>query len=285
MLLADYSFSIGSWWDLNREYTPPLQRRPEVIGMQVSFIQGSRDPRVGDLVQAGRIRVGLGLGSPASVIEDAKTGEMRGLALELARALAAKIGVELQPVYYTRPGMVLDGVQANAWDVTFLVADPKRAAVVDFSPAYLQSDFTYIVLAGSSIRTVADADQPGVRIAVPRGDTSDLHLTRLLKRAELIRTDSIAAAVDLVRTGDASAYAAPRFLLLVEAARLPGTRVLNDGFAAIFNVAMVAKGNAGRLAYISEFIEEAKASGLVQQLVEGGGLRGVQVPPAGVLGV
>jgi len=253
--------------------------------MQISFVQRSTDPRVGDLVQAGKIRVGLGLGSPASAIKDAATGEMRGLALELALALAAKIGVELQPVCYPRPGMVLDGVQADEWDVTFLVADPTRATVVDFSPAYLQSDFTYIVQEGSSIRTVEDADQPGVRIAVPRGDTSDLHLTRLLKRAELMRAESIAAAVDLVRTGNASAYAAPRFLLLEEAARLPGTRVLNDGFAAIYNVAMIPKGNAGLLAYVSEFIEEVKASGLVQQLVERGALRGVQVPAAGVSGV
>jgi len=201
--------------------------------------------------------------------------------LDLARALASRIGVELQPVYYPRPGAVLEGVRTNAWDVTFLGADPARATEVDFSPPYMQSDFTYIVLAGSSIRNVADVDQPEVRVAVPRGDASDLRLTRTLKRAELVRTDSIAVAVNLVRTGGASAYAAPRYLLLAEAARLPGARVLEDGFAEIFNAAMVPKGHAGRLAYVSEFIEEAKASGLVKQTIESGGLRGVQVAPAG----
>jgi polar amino acid transport system substrate-binding protein len=252
-----------------------------LVGAAIAEAQQAPDHRVADLVRAGKLRVGLGLGSPATAIKDPATGEVRGPALGLARALAARIGIELQPVYYPRPGAVLEGVRTNAWDVTFLVADPARAAEADFSPPYMQSDFTYFVLAGSSIRNVADADQPGVRIAVPRGDASDLRLTRILKRAELVRADSIAAAVDLVRTGNASAYAAPRYLLLAEAAQRPGARVVDDHFAAIFMVAMVPKGNAGRLAYVSEFIEEAKASGLVQQTIERAGLRGVQVAPAG----
>jgi polar amino acid transport system substrate-binding protein len=145
----------------------------------------------------------------------------------------------------------------------------------------MQSDFTYLVPAGSSIRNVADADQPGVRIAVPRGDASDLRLSKILNRAELVRTDSIAAAMNLLRTGHGDAYAGPRPVALVESAQLPGSRVLEDGFAMISLAAFVPKGNAARLAYVSEFIEEAKASGLVQRTIERAGLRGVQVAPPG----
>jgi len=191
------------------------------------------------------------------------------------------MGIELQTVEYPRPGAIMEGVRTNAWDVTFFVLDPVRAAEGDFSPPYMQSDFTYLVPAGSSIRTVADADQPGVRIAVPRGDASDLRLSKTLNRAELVRTDSIAAAVDQLRTGWAGAYAAPRPVLLAESAQLPGSQVLEDGFANISWAALVPKGHAGRLAYVSEFIEEAKASGLVKQTIERAGLRGIQVAPAG----
>jgi polar amino acid transport system substrate-binding protein len=257
----------------------------EVTETKVSYAQNRADPRVADLVQAGRIRVGLGLGSPALVIKDPATGEVRGPALDLARALAARMGIELQPVYYPRPGAVLEGARTNAWDVTFLVPDPARAAEADFSPPYMQSDFTYLVQAGSSIRNIADVDQSAVRVAVPRGDASDLRLTRILKRAELVRTDSIAAAIDLVRTGNADAYAAPRFVVLAEAAQRPGTRVLDEHFAVISVAAMVPKGRAGLLAYVSEFIEEAKASGLVKQTIERAGLQGVQVAPAGDKGM
>ena len=164
-----------------------------VVGALAAHAQQSTDPRVADLVQSGKLRVGIGLGSPALAMKDPNTGEVRGPALDLARALAKKIGVELEPVEYPRPGAILAGVKNNEWDVTFLVADPARLADADFSPPYMQSDFTYLVPAGSSKRSVADMDQPGTRIAVPRGDASDLRLTQILKHAELVRIDSIAA--------------------------------------------------------------------------------------------
>ena len=252
----------------------------EGIGVQILCAQQAPDPRIVDLVRAGKLRVGLGLGTPALVIKDPATGEVQGPALDLARALAGRMGIELQPVYYQRPGAVLEGVRTNAWDVTFLVLDPDRAAQADYSPPYMQSDFTYLVAAGSSIRSVADVDQPGVRIAVPRGDASELYLSRILKHAKLVRTDSIPAAVDLLRTGHGDAYAGPRPVALTEAARVPGSRVLEDGFKVISWSGVVPKGHAGRLAYVSEFIEEAKASGLVKQTIERFGLRGVQVAPA-----
>jgi polar amino acid transport system substrate-binding protein len=43
----------------------------------------------------------------------------------------------------------------------------------------------------------------------------------------------------------------------------------------------VPKGHAGWLAYISEFTEQAKASGLVQKAIEYIGVHGVQVAPTG----
>ena len=85
-----------------------------------------------------------------------------------------------------------------------------------------------------------------------------------------------------LRAGNADVLAAPRPGLLQPSARLPGSRVLEDRFHATFAAIAVPKGQAGRLAYISDFIEEAKASGLVQRAIERAGLRGVvQVAPAG----
>ena len=122
----------------------------------------------------------------------------------------------------------LDGARTNAWDVAFLVMEQSRAAEADFTPPFMQSDFTYLVRPGSTIRSVADVDQAGVRIVVPRGDASELYLTRTIKRAELVRTESITAAVDLLRTGNGDAYAGPPPNALDEAIRLPGSRVLED---------------------------------------------------------
>jgi polar amino acid transport system substrate-binding protein len=252
-----------------------------VVSAIVAHAQQSADPRVADLVQSGKLRVALGLGSPALVMKDANTGEVRGPALDLAHALAKKIGVKLEPVEYPRPGAILAGVKNNEWDVTFLVADPARSAEADFSPPYMQSDFTYLVPAGSSKRSVADMDQPGTRVAVGRGDASDLRLTQVLKHAELVRINSIAAAIDMVHAGKIDAYAAPRVVLLALSNKAPGSRVLDDGFANIVWVAMVPKGKAGHVAYVSDFLEEAKATGLVKHTIDQANLRGLQVAPSG----
>lgn len=248
--------------------------------MQTAFAQASQDPRVADLVRAGELRVGLGLGVLMQAVRNPATGELRGAALEMARALAARIGVRLVAIEYPRPGAVMDGLRIDAWDVSFLVFDPARTDQVDFSHAFLQSDITCLVAPGSLVRSVADADQTGVRIAVPRGDGSDLYLSRTLKRAELVRTDSHAAAVDLLRTGRADAKVSPRFVLMTESPAVPGSRVLDDGFADISYAAIVPRGQAARLAYVNEFIEDAKQSGLVKRIIESLGLQGVQVAPA-----
>jgi polar amino acid transport system substrate-binding protein len=241
--------------------------------------QHSPDPRVADLVQSGALRVGLGLGSSTTATRNPATGEVKGPALELGRALAARIGIQFVPVEYPRPGAVIDGLRANAWDISVLIVDPVRAEQVDFSNPFMQSDLTYLVAAGSTIQSVADADQSGMRIGVARGDTSDLHLTRTLKRAELVRTDSIAAAVELLRTGGANAVALNRPSLIAQSAALPGSRVLSDGFADIYSAMAVPKGHDGWLAYINEFIEDAKVSGLVNRMIETLAMQGVRVAP------
>ncbi len=238
------------------------------------------DPRVADLVRAGRIRTGLGL-APIIATKDAATGELRGVAVDLARTLATRMGVEFVPVEYPRPGAVMEGLQTNAWDVAFLGIDPSRAAEADFSPSYLQVDVTYLVPSGSSIRSVADADRAGVRIAVPRGDLTDILLSRMLKRAELVRADTVVGTFDLLQAGQADVCASPRPNLLQLSARLPGSRALEDRFG-VNNVGIVVpKEHTGRLSYVSEFIEEAKASGFIQGAIERAGLRGVQVAPRG----
>ncbi len=242
-------------------------------------IQHSLDPRVADLVQAGKVRVGLGLGNRASAMRDPVTGEMRGMAADLARALAARIGVALDVVEYPRPGAVFDGAQTDAWDVTFLVMDPERAAAADVSPAYMQSEFTYLVPGGSTISDISDADRPGIRIGVPRGDAVDLSLSRILKQATLMRAENQTAGIDLLRTGQVNAYAAPRPALLALSAQVPGSHVLAGAFATVSWAAFVPKGHGERLAYVTAFVEEAKADGTVAQFIAREGLRGTEVTP------
>ena len=245
----------------------------------IAEAQQAADPRVADLVKAGRIRVALHL---AQYSKDPVTGELRGLGsgtvmVQIAHALAARLGVEVQLVGYPTPPAVVECLKVGACDVGFGGID--RAAEVGLSPPFLQLDYTYLVPAGSSIRRIADADQPGVRIAVVRNHLSTLALSPLLKHVKPISAEIPDAAFDLLRTGQVDAFASTRPLLLAYSTKLPGSQVLEDRYGANLVAMAVAKDQVGRLAYFSEFIEEAKASGFVQRAIERAGERGLRVAP------
>src|ERR1700730_4116254 len=104
--------------------------------------------------------------------------------------------------------------------------------------------------------------------------------SRTLKHAQLIYAATPDLTFELLRTGHADAFASIRAVLLAYAPKLPGSRVLEDHYGANLLGMVVPKGQAGRLAYISEFIEQAKASGLVQQAITRAGLPEHQVASA-----
>ena len=174
------------------------------------YAQQASDPRIADLVQAGKLRAGIGVVAPHWAVKDQATGELRGVAVEVARALAGRIGMPLVPVEYPSPPKVLDGVNENAWDVGLLGIDPSRATMVDFSSPYLEIDATYLVPESSKIRIVSDADQPGIRIAVTGKSVEEIVLKGAIQKAELQAVDTIPAGLDLLRAGQVDVLAAPR---------------------------------------------------------------------------
>ena len=238
------------------------------------------DPRVADLAQAGKIRVGI----HSFYTKDSRTGELKAVSagiifLDIARILGARIGVEVVPVWHPTIPEMLTCLTAGKCDVGFMGPDPSRAGV-DFSPPFVQLDYTFLVPAGSSIQRITDADQPNLRIAVVRDHASTLTLSRIFKHAQLIYAATPDPTFELLRNGQADAFASVRGVLLGYAPKLPGSRVLEDHYGANLVGMVVSKDQAARLAYITEFIEQAKASGLVQQAIERSGLPGYQVVPA-----
>jgi len=244
---------------------------------RIAHTQQAPDPRVADLVRAGKVRIALFSGQ---YTKDPVTGELKGVWADVARALAARVGVQLVLIEHPTPPKVMECLKTGACDVGFLGYDPARAADVEgFSPPFIEFDYTYLVPAGSPIRSAADADRLGLRVAVVRAHASTLTLTRALKQAELVSVDTPESAFELLRTRRVDAWASARQVLVDYSAQLPGSRVLEDRYGVNRAAVVVAKGEAARLAYISEFIEEIKASGFVQQAVARSGWRGVRVAP------
>jgi polar amino acid transport system substrate-binding protein len=218
--------------------------------------------------------------------QDSVTGELQGrgvgiVMIDIIHVLAARLGVEAQIVGYPTPSSVVDCLKTNACDVAFMGIEPSRAAEVDFSPPVFHLDYTYLVPAGSTIHSAADADRPGIRIAFVRSHASTLALTRTVKHAELVGAELPDIALDLLRAGNADAFAFPRYVLLDYSVELPGSRVLQDAYGVNRVGIAIPKGQAGWLAYISEFIEEAKKSGLIQRAIDRDGVREVQAAPPG----
>jgi len=244
----------------------------------IAKAQQVSDPRVADIVHAGKIRVGL---FPPQTAKDPVTGELKSVWVEVARALAARIGVQLVLLEHPTPPKVVDCLKAGACDVVFLPFSAQVAQAGGFSSPFIELDFTYLVPQGSPIQSVADTDRLGLRIAAVRDHASTITLSRMLKQATLVYAVTPDATFDLLRTGQADVMVSTRNALLEYSTQLLGSRVLKDRYGTNLNRVVVPKDQPGRLAYISEFIEEAKASGLVQKALDRAGPRGIQVAPPG----
>mgnify|MGYP003985945695 CR=1 FL=1 len=158
--------------------------------------------------------------------------------------------------------------------IGFIGAEPTRAETIDFTAAYVEIEATYLVAEDSRFQTVEDVDSDGVRIAVSGRSAYDLYLSRNLKNAELIRAQGVPGAVDLFKTGDYDALAALRPALVAEIDDLPGTRILDDRFTAVQQAIGTQKGKEKATKFLSDFVEEAKASGFVASLIEKHGVVG-----------
>jgi polar amino acid transport system substrate-binding protein len=238
------------------------------------------DPRVAALAAAGAIRLALFL---PQYTEDA--AGIRGIgtgfiAIEIVGALAARLGVAAQVVRYPSPKDAVSGLRDGACDVAFLGIEPSRVAVLDFSPALFQFDYSLLVPAGSTIGSLEDADRVGRRIGLVDGHASALALRRIVKQAELIGVALPEDAFALLRDRKVDALAFPRDQLIAFAERLPGARVLAKGYGVNRVGMAVAKGSAELLSYLSDFAAEEKTTGLVQRAIERGRLNGFDVATA-----
>ena len=248
--------------------------------INLAAAEQATDPRVADLVQAGKIRVGI----HSFYAKDSRTGELKAVSTgiifhDIARILGTRIGVEVVPVWHPGVPEMLACLAAGECDVGFMGPDPSRAGV-DFSPPFIQLDYTLLVPVGSSIQHIADADKPGTRIAAVSGHASTLTLSRMLKQAQLVYAATPDPTFEIMRKGDAEAFASVRPVLIGYSKKLPGSRVLEDHFGANLVGLVVRHGQAARLSYLTEFVNQAKASGLIQQAIERAGLPGHLVASA-----
>jgi polar amino acid transport system substrate-binding protein len=241
------------------------------------------DSRVAGLVKAGEIRVGLFLPQYAL---DVTSGDLKGvgtgfLAIELTQIVATRLGIAKRIVQFPAPDAAITGLKNKTCDVVFLGIAPSRAAEVDFAPAIFQFDYSLLLPEGSAIKSIADADQKGIRIGIVDGHASALALRRIVKHAQLVGAELPDETFDLLKHGEVDALAFPRDHVLDFASKLPGSRVLAKGYGINRVGIAVRKGRSGLLAYCSEFSKEVLGSGAVQSIINSATLPGFEAATTG----
>ena len=230
-----------------------------------------------DLAPSGKLKIGLNYSNFLLVIGDDANGEPKGIAPDLGRELAKRVGMPFEFVKFDAAGKLFDAVKSAQCDVGFLGAEPQRADEVDFTSAYLEIPVTFLVPAGSPIKAIAEVDREGVRIAVSERSAYDLYLTRTLKKAQLMRTKDIPASYDAFIAQKLEVLGGLKPKLVEEQARTPGSRVLDGQITGVQQAIGAPKGRPAAAKYLREFAEDVKRSGFVAKAIEKHGVKGVRV--------
>lgn len=231
------------------------------------------------IAPTGKLRVAFLL-VPLYATKDPATGELKGIAPDLGRQLAQRLGVPFDPVIYPNPPALVGGAKSDQWDVTLFGINAERAAAMDFSAPFMEVEQGYLVRAGVPIATASEVDKAGVRVVVLEKAGADVILSQTLKNATIIRVKSQPESAALLDAGKADVYAATKTALFAVAASRPGSRMLEGRFLVEPSGMAVPKGrNPAAAAYVDKFVEEAKADGRVKEAIERAGLRGVLVAP------
>jgi polar amino acid transport system substrate-binding protein len=236
---------------------------------------------IAELAPTGVLRAGINMSNFLLVTGKAATGDPDGVSPDMARELGRRLGVPVKLIPFKSPGELADEAGNNVWDIGNIGAEPARAETIAFTAAYAEIESTYLVPAGSPIKSIAEVDRPGVRIAVTGRSAYGLWLDRNIKHAELVRSDTLDSAVEQFVKDKLDVLAGLRPRLLTDVEKLPGARILDGQFSAVQQAIGTPKKNTKAAPYLRAYVEEAKASGFVASLIEKHRVRGLSVAPPG----
>lgn len=233
------------------------------------------------LAPTGALRAAINLGNPILAGTDPSTGEPRGVSIDLARELGRQLGVAVQLVVFDNAGKSVEAVAQERADVGFFAIDPLRGADIAFTAPYVLIEGCYLVPDSSPLRANDEVDRAGRVVVVGRGSAYDLHLTRELKHASIVRAPTSQAVVDTFVASKADVAAGVRQQLGADARRVGGLRLLDGRFMVIRQAMGTPKRRGDAAAReLCRFVERMKAEGFVAAALDRHGIQGASVAPA-----
>src|SRR5436309_7949297 len=231
-----------------------------------------------ELAPGGKLRAGVNYSNFVLVRKDPISGEPRGIAVDLAREIARRLDIPLEFVPFETAGRMADAVKSGAWDIAFLANEPERANEIAFTPAYVEIEAGYLVPPESSIRSIAEVDREGIRIAVGDKSAYDLFLSRTVERATVVRAPGMNASYDVFVAEKLNALAGIKPWLVLAAERMPGSRLLDGHFMTVQQSIGIPKGRESAAKYLREFVQDVKTSGFLNRSIQSLKLPGISVP-------
>ena len=225
-----------------------------------------------------RVAIAISAAGGAFWASQDESGAPKGVTVDLARALAADLGVEAQILAYPNSNEITEVAARGAWDVTFIPMDEARAQKLDFGPVYNASESTWLVRPGLTLKTQADVDAPGVRPIAVANTTTGRAAAAFLKRTELGSYATMPEIMDALRSGEGDAFAMSRDGLERLSRDLPGSYVLPGRFFAAKTAAATPKGHTAMLETVTAFLRRVAKDGRLRAILDANDMREAEIP-------
>ena len=229
---------------------------------------------------SGELRVAINVGNPILARRHPESGEPEGVSIDLATHLAQRLGVPLRLVVFEAASKSVEAVAQGQADVGFFAIDPLRGEAIAFTAPYVLIEGAYLVKQDSPLQRNEEVDQAAHTIVVGQGSAYDLYLSREIKQAQLVRSPTSPEVVSyfLAHGHDVAAGVKPQ--LEAELPRIPGLRMLPGRFMVISQAMGLPKSRGEEAAaYLHQFVEDIKSSGVVASALARHRIEGATVAP------
>src|SRR4051812_42260443 len=246
------------------------------LGVSVEMTGPARaDALKDEIAPTAKLRVAIAISPAGGAFWSTKNeaGGYAGVPVDLAKEMAAQLGIPLEFVPYQNSGQIVDAVSKGTWDVSFMPKDPEREAKMSFGPAYEVADATYILKPGSSVTNFQTLDQPGIKVAAVNNTTTMRGAIAHLKNAKVTGYQTYDEIFGLLKGGEIDAFALSRDQLNAMAKQIPGTRVLDETFKQTVTAVAVPPNHPLSLAFAVKFLNEAIANGTLRKAYDNNGLK------------
>jgi polar amino acid transport system substrate-binding protein len=229
----------------------------------------------------GTLRASINLGNPILANRKPEVPEPFGVSIDLARAFAERLGVGVEFVVFDAAGKSVEALRGEQADIGFFAIDPLRGEGISFTSPYVLIEGSYMVSQNSPLQNNEEVDRAGIRVTVGKGSAYDLFLSRELKAAEIVRAPTSPAVVGVFVEQGLEVAAGVKQQLEADLLRLPGHRLLPGRFMVIQQAMGTPKSRGNEAAeFLTQFVEDMKASGFVAQALQRHGIQGASVAPA-----